>query len=70
MNRLTTCTQVQPYLEANTMRYSRTLHDRNPYTRSSQAWIVTEDDMPMNKGDFWVCVVGVAIIVCVVGVML
>jgi hypothetical protein len=70
MNRLTTCTQVQPYLEANTMRFSRTLHDRNPYTRSSQAWIVTEDDVPMNTGDLWVCIVGVLCIVGAVGWLL
>jgi hypothetical protein len=67
MNRLTTCTQVQPYLEANTMRYSRTLHDRNPYTRSSQAWIVTEDEAPMSAGDLCICIFGVLVIIGLVG---
>jgi hypothetical protein len=52
------------------MRFSRSLDERHPYMRSSQALIVTEEGDPMPVGDLWVCIFGVLCIVAAVGWLL
>lgn len=36
--------RVEAPHELNTMKFSRTLDERNPYTRSGSAWIVPMDE--------------------------
>lgn len=56
-------TKVDAPHELNTMRYSRTLDQRNPYSRSGSAWIVPMQEPSYTVPDWCVALIGVGVLV-------